>query len=99
MPDGLYMSFNQEFSGNNEYPSTLICPSVSYSFWSDTPDISFQVGQSLLWNDVLTAQIKGNYDTSTIPAIDDKNITLSLLKFTSAMKLLESATVILSGNG
>ena len=71
MPDGLYMSFNQEFSGNNEYPSTLICPSVSYSFWSDTPDISFQVGQSLLWNDVLTAQIKGNYDTSTIPAIDD----------------------------
>ena len=75
MPDGLYMSFNQEFSGNNEYPSTLICPSVSYSFWSDTPDIPFQVGQSLLWNNVLTAQIKGNYATNTHATTNDTETT------------------------
>ena len=75
MPDSLYMSFNQEFSGKNEYPSSLICPSVSYSFWSDTPDISFQVGQSLLWNDVLTAQIKGNYNKNIPTTTNDTEAT------------------------
>ena len=80
MPDNLYMSFNQEFSEDHTYLKTIICPSASYSFWSDTPDISVKVGQTLIWENLLSETIKDNYGV-----LDPNNINnaLSKLKLSS----------------